>query len=108
VVEAENNRIQQVDAGGQPLNLWAIPTTYAFNGPHLAAGPDGSLFMTEVQSQALLRYAPDGQLLDKWQSIGPVRFAGPVGLYFDPATNLLYVTDVQTHQVHVFAVVGGG
>lgn len=108
VAEADTNRIQRVDVGGQSLNLWAIPPTYAFNGPHLAAGPDGSLFVTEVQSQSLLRYAPDGNLLDQWSVIGPVTLIGPVGIYLHPPTNQLFITDVSTHQVHIFTVRVGG
>ena len=104
VVEAMNSRIQRLDSGGVPLNQWAIPPSYAYNGPHLAFGPDGSIFVTESQSQALLRYSPDGALLNQWQTIGPVTLAMPVGIYFDPTSGRLYVTDVEMHQVHVFAV----
>ena len=105
VAEADNNRIQRVDASGYPLGLWAIPPTYAFNGPHLTTGPDGSLFTTEVQSQSIFRYTPDGELLNQWREIGPATLVGPVGIYFDLPTNRLYVTDVSTHQVYVFEVV---
>ncbi|MBN1992080.1 MAG: glycosyltransferase family 39 protein [Anaerolineae bacterium] len=104
VTEAMNNRIQRVDAVGNFWGQWAIPPAYAYNGPHLAFGPDGSIFMTESQSHALLRYAPNGELLDQWQTIGPIQLAAPVGLYFDPDPGRLYVTDVDTHQVHIFAV----
>jgi sugar lactone lactonase YvrE len=104
VVEAENNRLQRVDAGGNPLLQWAIPDSYGFNGPHLTFGPDGSIFMTESQSRSLYRYSPDGSLLDQWQIIGPVNLAAPVGIYFDAGRNRLYLTDVWTHQVHIFEV----
>jgi hypothetical protein len=104
VAEAMNNRIQRVDAGGQPLGQWAIPPAYAFDGPHLAFGPDGSIFVTESQSRSLLRYAPDGTLLDQWQTIGPISLAAPVGIYFDDQTRRLYLTDIWTHQVHIFEV----
>ena len=104
VAEAENNRVQRVDASGNHLNQWAIPPAYAFNGPHLAFGPDGSIFVTESQSRSLLRYGPDGTLLDQWQSIGPVNLAAPVGIHLDAATSQLYVTDIWTHQVHIFEV----
>jgi hypothetical protein len=33
--------------------------------------------------------------------VGPINLADPVGIYFDQATNRLYLTDVGTHQVHV-------
>jgi DNA-binding beta-propeller fold protein YncE len=106
VVEAMNNRIQRVDPVGNSLAQWAIPPAYAFDGPHLAFGPDESIFMTESQSHSLLRYAPDGTMLDQWQTIGPIKLVAPVGVYFDPSTNRLYLTDVKTHQVHVFEVQG--
>jgi 4-amino-4-deoxy-L-arabinose transferase-like glycosyltransferase len=104
VAEAMNNRIQHVDFAGNPLAQWAIPPAYAFEGPHLAFGPDGSIFVTESQSGSLFRYAPGGALLDHWQNIGPVTFAAPVGVYFDPFASRLYVTDVRTHYVHIFEV----
>ncbi|HXW00437.1 MAG TPA: NHL repeat-containing protein, partial [Anaerolineae bacterium] len=104
VVEAENNRLQRVDAAGNPLLQWTIPNAYGLNGPHLAFGPDGSIFMTESQSRSLYRYAPDGSLLDQWQTVGPVNLAAPVGIYFDAQTNRLYITDVLTHRVYVFEV----
>jgi len=104
VAEAMNNRLQRLDANGNPLGQWAIPPAYAFDGPHLALGPDGSLFVSESQSGSLLRYGPDGSLLDQWQSIGPVNLAAPVGIYFDEPTQRLFVTDIWTHQVHIFEV----
>jgi DNA-binding beta-propeller fold protein YncE len=102
VAEAMNNRIQHVDFAGNPLSQWAIPPAYAYDGPHMAFGPDGSIFVTESQSSSLLRYDPNGTLLDHWQNIGPVSFAAPVGVYFDSSSNRLYVTDVRSHQVHIF------
>jgi DNA-binding beta-propeller fold protein YncE len=105
VVEAENNRLQRIDARGNPLGQWAIQAAYAFNGPHLALGPDGSIFVTEPENGSLSRYAPDGSLLDTWQSIGPVNLAGPVGIYFDAVTNRLYITDIMTHQIHIFEII---
>jgi hypothetical protein len=104
VIEAENNRIQRLDAAGNFLTQWAIPPAYAYNGPHLAFGPDGSIFMTESQSDSLMRYSRSGILLDQWQTIGPVTLVDPVGIYFDERSNLLFITDIGAHQVHVFQV----
>lgn len=104
VVEAENDRLQWLDTAGNPLNQWAIPPAYAYNGPHLAFAPDGTIFMTESQSNSLMRYSPAGVLLDQWQIIDSVSLVDPLGIYFDPATNLLYITDIATHQVHIFEV----
>ena len=102
MVEATNHRLQRVDARGRFLNQWPIPPGYARDGPHLAMTEDGSIFMTESQSASLLRYSPDGTLLDRWETIGPVTLAAPVGLYVDARLSRLYITDVWTHQVHVF------
>ncbi len=102
IAEAENNRIQRLDAAGNPLSQWAIPPAYAFDGPHLALAPDGSMLMTDSQSSSILRYAPNGDLLNQWSSIGPINLQRPVGIYVDPITNRLYITDIYTHQVHVF------
>jgi 4-amino-4-deoxy-L-arabinose transferase-like glycosyltransferase len=108
VVEAMNNRIQLIDPAGNPQRQWTIPPGFAFNGPHLALGPDGSIFMTESQSHSLLRFAPNGDLLDQWQAIEPINLLTPVGIYFDAATSRLYITDVQSHQIHVFGVEAEG
>jgi DNA-binding beta-propeller fold protein YncE len=101
VVEAENNRIQRLDAAGFPLNEWAIPPAFAYNGPHLAFAPDGSILVTESQSRSVLRYGPSGILIDQWQGVDSVHFVAPVGIFFDNRTNYLYITDVVTQQVHV-------
>lgn len=104
VAEAENNRLQRIDAGGNPLAQWALPDSYGFNGPHLAFGPDGSIFVTDAQGRSLLRYAPNGELLDQWQIIDSINLTAPVGIYFEAKTKRLYLTDVLTHQVYVFEV----
>ncbi len=107
VAEAENKRIQRVDAMGNPLGQWAISSAFAYDGPHLAFGPDGSIFVTESQNHSILRYAPDGNLLDQWQTIDALHLVMPVGIYFDETTHRLYVTDIWMHQVHVLEVVVG-
>jgi len=104
VAEAENKRIQQVDMNGNPLAIWAIPAAYAFDGPHLAFGPDGSIFVTDAQTGSLIRYASTGNLLNQWTNLGPMRFNRPVGIYFNDQNSQLYVTDVGTRQIHVFQV----
>lgn len=104
VAEAENNRLQRVDAAGNPLGQWAIPETYAYNGPHLTFALDGSIFMTESQSGSIFRYTPDGNQLNQWQTITPIQLGKPVGIYLDERTNTLYVTDVQTGHLHLFQI----
>jgi hypothetical protein len=98
VAEAENNRIQRVDAGGNPLAQWAIPDSYGLNGPHLAFGPDGSIFVTDAQGRSLLRYAPNGELLDQWQTIGSINLIAPIGIYFDAKRSGLVCDHIIMHQ----------
>ena len=102
VAEAENNRVQRLDAAGNPMNQWAILPAYAFDGPHLTTMSDGSVLMTESQSSGVFRYTPTGILIDQWNLIGPVTFLRPVGIYFDETANRLYISDIATHQVHIF------
>ena len=104
VAEAENDRIQRLDTAGNPLTQWAIPPSLALNGPHLAFAPDGSIFMTDALSSTLQRYSPDGTLIDQWQTIDQLSLGAPVGIYFDPTTRRLYITDVNSHQIHVLWV----
>jgi DNA-binding beta-propeller fold protein YncE/4-amino-4-deoxy-L-arabinose transferase-like glycosyltransferase len=102
VAEAENNRIQVLDSGGRHISQWNISPGYAYNGPHLAAVPDGTIFVTDSERAAIVRYATDGTLIEQWQFIGPVSLVQPVGIFFDDEQDRLYVTDVGTHQVHIF------
>lgn len=104
VVEAENDRIQRLDAAGNPLLQWSIGPAYAYNGPHLTFDPEGALLVTESQSDVLLRYSPNGILLDQWTSIDSVELVDPLGIYFDQPRNRLYITDIGVHQVHLFFV----
>lgn len=106
----ETHRIQRLDPFSTPLAGWSIPPTVALDGAHLAwaapTGPDGdrraTLLVTSSAAASLLRFGPDGTPLDEWQSVGPVVFRQPVGIFVDPASQRLFVTDVGSHQVHVF------
>ena len=105
VTEGANiKRWQRVDPFGKPLNTWPMDTPIAFNGSHMAWGPDGSIFMTHAGLGLLLRFAPNGNLLEEWRSIDTVSFSQPVGIYVDETTNQLYVTDVGLGVVHAFQI----
>jgi hypothetical protein len=68
----------------------------------MAWGPDGSLLMSAPEEGAILRYAPDGRLLNRWTQAAATPLCRPVGLYADQAAGLVYVTDTACHYVHVF------
>jgi len=104
VLEAYNHRLQRLDRQGNSLGVWPIPTSVAMDGPHAAWAPDGSLLVTDPEEGAILRYAPDGRLLNHWTKAGETKLRRPVGIYVDAANATLYVTDIGTRQVHVFEI----
>jgi sugar lactone lactonase YvrE len=104
VVEAYNQRVQLVDSGGRGLVHWSIAPSIAYDGPHLAMAPDGTLLITAPEEGAIQRFSPDGRLLDQWTQAGPTPLCRPVGIYLDEHTHTLYVTDTACHHVHVFEV----
>jgi DNA-binding beta-propeller fold protein YncE len=104
VTEAPNRRVQHLDRRGNSLGEWPIPPSVAYDGPHMAWAPDGSLLVTAPAEGAILRYAPDGRLLNRWTQAGSAPLRQPVGIYVDAATSTLYVTDTVTQQVHVFRI----
>ena len=101
VLEAYNQRLQRMDRRGGSLGVWRIPPSIAYDGPHMAWAPDGSLLMTAPEEGAVLRYTPDGQLLNRWDQAGGTAMQRPVGIYVDDH-NIVYVTDTLTHQVYLF------
>ncbi|MCS7261097.1 MAG: PA14 domain-containing protein, partial [Anaerolineae bacterium] len=103
VLEAYNHRMQRVDRWGGSLDIWPVPPSIAYDGPHMAWAPDGSLLVTSPEEGAVRRYAPDGQLLNRWNQAGGTTLRRPVGIYIDEQ-NVVYVTDTLTHQVHLFAL----
>ncbi len=104
VIEAYNQRVQRVAGDGTSLGQWPIPPSVALDGPHLAWASDGSLLVSAPEDGAILRYAPDGQLLNRWTQAGDSALCQPVGIYVDADTSTLYVTDTACHRVYVFEI----
>ena len=104
VAESRNQRIQRLDRWGNSLGEWSIPLSLAHDGPHLAWAPDGSLLVTAPAEGAVLRYAADGRLLNRWTEAGTAPLRQPVGIYVDATSSTLYVTDTATHQVYIFRI----
>ena len=104
VLEAYSHRLQLLDSWGGSLGLWQIPASIAYDGPHMTWAPDGSLLMTAPEERAILRYTPDGRLLNRWSDASGFPLRKPVGIYLDMTRGRLFVTDTQAHQVHLFQV----
>jgi 4-amino-4-deoxy-L-arabinose transferase-like glycosyltransferase len=102
IAEAYSQRLQRVDRQSRPIGYSPIPPSVAYDGPHLAWSPDGSLLMTAPEEGAILRYAPDGRLLDRWTQAGPTSLCRPVGIFVDDAASTLYVTDTRCQHIYVF------
>ncbi|MFQ5577180.1 MAG: PA14 domain-containing protein, partial [Anaerolineae bacterium] len=103
VTEGANaGRWQRVDSSGRPLAAWPTDAPVALDGSHMAWGPDGSILMTNSQAGSVRRYSPEGELLDEWQAVGPVRFNRPVGIF--AAQEQVWVADVGNGEVYVFRV----
>jgi 4-amino-4-deoxy-L-arabinose transferase-like glycosyltransferase/DNA-binding beta-propeller fold protein YncE len=102
VLEAYNQRLQRMDRWGASLGIWPIPPSVAYDGPHMAWAPDGSLLITAPEQGAVQRYAPDGRLLGRWERAGqPMQ--RPVGITVDDRS-IVYVTDTLAHQVYLFEI----
>jgi streptogramin lyase len=101
VLEAYNQRLQRVDRWGGSLGIWPIPPSVAYDGPHMAWAPDGSLLITAPGDGAVLRYASDGRLLGRWTEAGGLPMQRPVGIYVDEQ-GIVYVTDTLAQQVYRF------
>jgi 4-amino-4-deoxy-L-arabinose transferase-like glycosyltransferase len=103
VLEAYNQRLQRLDRHGNSLAVWPIPASIALDGPHMAWAPDGSLLVTAPEEGAVLRYATDGRLLQRWTEAGGAPMLRPVGITVD-AQGVVYVTDTLAQQVYVFEI----
>jgi hypothetical protein len=109
VTEGANvKRWQRLDPFGKSISAWEIDAPVAFDGSHLAWGPDGSIFMTNADAHVVRRYSPDGRLLDEWPAVGPAAFKRPVGIFVDSDANYLYVSDIEVGAVYVFKIEVGG
>ncbi len=61
VLSGEQNVLIRLDPSGRYRTHWPIPAADTVRGPHLAIGPDGSLFITEPSQGRVARYTLDGQ-----------------------------------------------
>ncbi len=108
VTEGANaNRWQRLDAAGNVLGVWVTEAPVALDGSHLAAAPDGTVFMTNSLAGVVRRVSPDGSVLDEWHTVNGVTFRQPVGVYFDAAAGRLFVTDIGAGSVHIFDAKSG-
>jgi len=96
VVDNSNQRIQRWGADGTYIGEWPIPVANAYNGPHLVAADDDTLFVTVPERHQIWRYAADGAVLGEYG--GPDQFRVPTDLAL--SGGFLYVADTLQHRIH--------
>jgi len=99
IVDNSNQRVQCWDSAGGYVGEWPIPVANAYNGPHVAMLPDGSLLITTPELHEVRRYSPSGEVLGQWGGTGEFRV--PTDLALD-GTKYLYVADTLQHQVQKY------
>jgi DNA-binding beta-propeller fold protein YncE len=98
IADTGNRRIVQIDSGGK-----AISTLDGFVQPRqLFVSPEGTLFVSD-QGDSSIKVFKNSELV---QTIRHVNMKVPGGMCLTEH-NLLLVTDLQMHQIHMFLLVSG-
>ena len=93
VADRGNDRIQFFTPEGQFTHEW----TNVEHPDHIYVAPDGTVYLTEIDSQSVVILAPNGRELCRWgggKSHDPGLFWGAHGIWVD-SHNDLYVSEVQ-------------
>lgn len=75
---------------------------------HLAAGPDGTVFVSDAMNAVVLRYGRDGQVVGRYggRGSGPGEMETPVAAAV-AGDSLLVVSDWTSSRLHVFSLATG-
>jgi predicted membrane-bound mannosyltransferase/sugar lactone lactonase YvrE len=118
VADSRNQRILHFDPAGTLLNQWGTPSgndpsnpnpsapPSTFNEPWgVAAGPDGSVYVTDTWNHRVQKFNASGEFLGTWGTFGQGTqqdtFYGPRGITVD-AQGRVYVVDTGNKRVVVF------
>ncbi|MDQ2806565.1 MAG: PA14 domain-containing protein, partial [Chloroflexota bacterium] len=66
VADNGNHRIQSFSAQGSPLAHWDVGESIARDGDRVLAEPGGTVLVSQVAGQALVRYDKSGKELGRW------------------------------------------
>jgi len=104
VANAGQPIVQKLDRSGRLLKQWGISVANSFDGPHLAMGPGGELYITDPEQGRVIVFNSEGEPLKAWgeRGSGDGQFDKPLGIAVDGEGNI-YVTDPYNHRVQKFA-----
>lgn len=88
------NQLVEYDLEGHRLTAWAIPAANTMDGPHLALGPDGSVFATQPEEGRVARFSASGEPQGYWQLPVDSARVKPVGIAVDGSGHI-WITDVE-------------
>lgn len=100
VIDPELERLRRFSPSLELVAEWIIGQANTIDGPHLALGPDGSLFLTDPEAKIVLRIDRDTGRASVLGGEGGSLLSHPVGIYVD-AQERVYVADVGRHSVLV-------
>jgi len=100
IVEAGNGTLWRLAADGTVVNSVKIKPAGTIDGPHLAPGPDDSLYVTDVENFRIVAVGPDAAPRGQ---MGYGQFRRAVGIAVDAQGHVI-VTDTPTCQVIAFAL----
>ena len=86
---------------GRRQLAWDIAVANSMDGSHLAAGADGSLYMTEPELSRIVKLTPQGERAGLWTVAADTgALVKPLGIAVDPAGRIWFA-DVAGGQIFV-------
>jgi predicted membrane-bound mannosyltransferase/DNA-binding beta-propeller fold protein YncE len=110
VSDTWNQRVQMFQPDGNglftPVREWEIFGWYGQsldNKPFIAAGPDGSVFVTDPEGYRILQFNSQGEFIRTWGDAGvtPERFRLPTGITVGP-DGAVWITDAGNGRIMRF------
>jgi hypothetical protein len=118
VADTDNHRIQHLDRGGNPLEVWGsfadltqgeAPGGTFFEPWGIAIGPDGSVYVADTWNHRIQKFSPNGEFLNMWGIFGqaerPDAFWGPRDVVVDPQGRVI-VSDTGNKRIVIFGSEG--
>jgi DNA-binding beta-propeller fold protein YncE len=101
----KTGRIQVFSLDGQFRRKWSTPAYENGTPTSVAFATDGNVLVPDTHYSWILKYTPDGQLLDQWGSYGtgPDQFIYPTDLAQD-TDGAYYISEygINAERIHVF------